>query len=110
MGATALNRQQRRHQGTQTKIDSMEEYRIKKELIAGLKNDIDKIKLELTKELMTKITAALVISLHDTYNFKQKRIKRVLDKAMQQFECIDVGTVTLEDMVSWCKDELKIEL
>jgi len=108
--SVALNRQQRKQPGTQTRIDPMEEYRIKKNIIAGLKNDIDKIKLELTKELMTKITAALVISLHDTFGFKRKRINRVLSKAMKQFECIDVGTVSLEDMVSWCKDELKIEL
>lgn len=51
-----------------------------------------------------------IISLHDTYNFKRKRIQRVLDKAMIQFECIDVGTVTLEDLTDWVKDELKIEL
>ncbi len=115
MALAYMNRAMRRQPtSTKQKFDALEEYNIKKKLqkdvILGLKGDIDKIKLDLTKELVTKITAALVISLHDTYNFKRKRIQRVLDKAMIQFECIDAGTVTLEDLTDWVKDELKIEL
>lgn len=115
MALAYMNRAMRRlPTSAKQKFDALEEYNIKKklqkEVITGLKGDIDKIKLDLTKELMTKITVAMVVSIHDTYNFKHKRLQRVLDKAMNLFECIDAGTVTLEDLTDWVKDELKIEL
>lgn len=65
MALAYMNRAMRRQPtSTKQKFDALEEYNIKKKLqkdvILGLKDDIDKIKLDLTKELMTKITAALV--------------------------------------------------
>lgn len=106
-----LNRQQQRKVQKQDALDLYYQQKQQKATVINMvQDDIQKIKLDLTKELMTKITAAWIVSIHDTYNYKHKRISKVMSKAMNLFECIDVGTVTLEDLVEWCKEELKIEL
>ena len=74
------------------------------QLQAIIMEDLRKAQHDAMNYAVKGLTAAFVISLHDEFEFGPKRLQRLLDKANLQFECIDAGTVTVEDLIEWCKD------
>ena len=102
-----MNRAERRRlQREQQKAPT---YNINQKQLSNLVHDEVKDRLEeLRNEAISKTirayTAAWVISLHDEFNFGHKRLQRVLDKVQNQFECVTAETVTVEDLVDWCKE------
>lgn len=77
---------------------------------AQLQNLIDKGVEERVKQVrdttlsmaITSISSAFTISLHDEYGFGPQRLQNLISKVQLQFECIEAGTVTLEEMLQWC--------
>lgn len=70
----------------------------------GVNDRLEEIRNETISKTVQAYTAAWVISLHDEFNFGHKRLQRVLDKVQNQFECVTAETVTVEDLVNWCKE------
>lgn len=50
------------------------------------------------------VTAAFIIALHDEFGFGIKRLEKILDNINSQFEAIEGGYITVEDMLEWCYD------
>ena len=70
----------------------------------GVNDRLEEIRNETISKTVQAYTAAWVISLHDEFNFGHKRLQRVLSKVENQFECVTAETVTVEDLVNWCKE------
>lgn len=70
----------------------------------GVNDRLKEIRNETINKTIQAYTAAWVISLHDEFNFGHKRLQRVLNKVENQFECVTAETITIEDLVNWCKE------
>lgn len=62
---------------------------------------LEEVKHLAINETIKGLTAAFIISLSDEFGFGIKRMSRLLDKVQNQFECIEAGTVELEDLIEW---------
>lgn len=102
-----MNRAERRRlQKEQQKAPT---YNINQKQLSDLvRNEVESRLEEIRNEAISKTvqayTAAWVISLHDEFNFGHKRLQRILNKVENQFECVTAETVTVEDLVDWCKE------
>ncbi len=102
-----MNRAERRRlQREQQKAPT---YNINKKQLSNLVRDevssrLEEIRNEAISKTVQAYTAAWVISLHDEFQFGHKRLQRILNKVENQFESVMAGTVTVEDLVNWCKE------
>lgn len=102
-----MNRAERRRlQREQQKAPT---YNINQKQLSNLVHDkvedrLEEIRSEAINKTVQAYTVAWVISLHDEFNFGNKRLQRVLDKVQNQFECVTAETVTVEDLANWCKE------
>lgn len=107
MEVIKLNRAERRR--LQREQQKAPVYCINQKQLSNLVRDevnsrLEEIKNEAINKTIQAYTAAWVISLHDEFQFGHKRLQRILKKVENQFECITAETVTVEDLVNWCKE------
>lgn len=58
-----------------------------------------------------KASAAIfMVTLNQTYGFSTARLTKVLTKFNETFDCINAGTVDVEDFIKHCSDEFGIEV
>lgn len=91
-----MNRQQKRHSKSNEIPQGVIANAMKEELVA--------IRKEVLQYATTRTIAAFVVALHDVEGFGHKRLKRVLEKVNTEFECVDAGMVTLDDLLSMCTE------
>ena len=97
-----MNRANRRRKGV---AKTSPTYNISQQQLKDMVSDeIEETKQKAISYTTSCLSAAFIIALHDQYGFGIKRLENVLDKVKLQFECIDAGTVTVEDLVAWCLD------
>lgn len=102
-----MNRAERRRlQREQQKAPT---YNINQKQLSNLIRDevnsrLEEIRNEAIIETAQAYTAAWIISLHDEFQFGHKRLQRILKRVDNQFECVIAETVTVEDLVNWCKE------
>lgn len=53
------------------------------------------------------IIAVVCISLKDEFGFGNKRFKRLMDRIKSNFDCVDAGTVSVDDFILWYREETK---
>jgi hypothetical protein len=104
-----LNRKQRRQKERDAKKAQKETYNLTKEDIRKtthnqMMSEIDLVRKKALQLAVWDLTATFIISLHDEFGFGKKRIEKFLERASRQFECINSGLVTIEDMKGWCKE------
>jgi FAD synthase len=72
--------------------------------------EVEKIKREALRMAVGDLTAAFVMSLHDEFDwFSNKqhgkaRIEKLLTRVSKNFECINQGLITVEDIKAWCEE------
>jgi hypothetical protein len=59
--------------------------------------------MDTVEVIVPRTFATFALSLHDEFGFGAERINRLLEKVNNQFECIDAGTVSLDDMLQECE-------
>lgn len=107
MEVIKLNRAERRR--LQKEAAKAPTYNVNQKQLSDLVHNkvedrLEEIRSEAISKTVQAYTAAWIISLYDEFNFGHKRLQRVLNKVENQFECVTAGTVTIEDLVNWCKE------
>lgn len=93
----------RRKEGESTKAPTynINQAQLKATVDREIQERLEEVKHLAINETIKSLTAAFIISLSDEFGFGIKRMSRLLDKVQNQFECIEAGTVELEDLVEW---------
>lgn len=98
-----VNRSQRRRneiaKTKKTPTYNYTEQQLRQIILDGVTERVNDVR----SNTITYLSAAFLISLHDEFEFGNKRIARLLERVKNQFECIEAGTVTMDDIVDWCK-------
>lgn len=71
-----------------------------------VKYEIDKA----MKYATTRTLAVMLIALQDTNGFAKVRQQKVVSKFNYIIDCIDAGTVDIEELIMYCKEEFDIDL
>lgn len=75
-----------------------------KKLIESMIEDhITKAKQESVEITTRSLSAAFIISLADEFQFGPTRLQRLIDRVVDQYDCMLDGTVTTSDIEDWCK-------
>ena len=98
-----MNRQQKRQQ----KIKDKEwVYTLKEsDMSRVIMEELETIKKQATIAAIDSLMGSVLISLHDTFGFGTSRLNKFIDKLNTQYNCIEEGTVSLEDFNEWAKDK-----
>jgi hypothetical protein len=100
-----MNREQRR---TNERVKTQSD--VAKITLDEYKKKIAQSRHEATKEAIKVMTAIMAISLNNEFDFGTKRIQKLIDRMSNQFACILDGTVSVEDILDWCKENnIKVE-
>lgn len=75
-----------------------------------MKESLAAVRQDAIKFASDCMIASFVISLHDEFGFGPKRMKRLLEKVNLQFDCVEAGTVSLEDLAEWCNENYGLDL
>lgn len=107
-----MNRKQRRALGIKDhpKTYNLNEYQVKEKTKEAIKEAIVETKKEAVQVATKRVIAAMTVALHDQFGFGKVRLERWMRKATQIFECIEAETVSCDDLIEWCKEELKIQI
>lgn len=72
--------------------------------------EIEQAKKE-TLDYAVRVSAAVfLMSVNQLYGFGSKRLIRIMEKFNQTFECINAGTVDVNDFIQHCSEEFGIEV
>ncbi len=98
-----MNRQQKRQQGIKTKerVYTLKESDMSKVIMT----ELETIKKQATIAAIDSLMGSVLISLHDEFGLGKKRLNRFIDKLNNQYNCIEQGTVSLENFNEWAKSK-----
>lgn len=99
-----MNRQQRRKLERQKSLPTVPSDRLETIINNKIEKDLEAIKQEALKQAVHDLTAAFIITLKDEYGFGKKRMVTLLTRVNRQFECINDGEVTIEDIKEVCRE------
>lgn len=64
-----------------------------------------------TMNAIVNLSAVFAITLHDKFGFGKDRINKLLDNVMNQIDCCNANTVSMNDILKWVLDYgIKIEI
>lgn len=76
----------------------------KSQIADNIHFEIQEEKKRILKRAVHDLTAAFILSLADEFGFGKKRIERLLYRVNRQFECINEGYVTINDIKKMCQE------
>ena len=71
---------------------------------------LKEVKRQLLPVLVSCMSAAFLIVLHDEYGFGGKRLSKILERVNLQFDAIYDEDVTIDDIIGLVKEETGIDL
>jgi hypothetical protein len=97
-----MNREQRRSQGDYTKQKTLNftEETLKNAIAKEMLQTIEKERMQATTKTVDLMLAIITIIMHDCHGYRKKRLHKLLLKIQSQFECIDDGTVSADELLS----------
>ena len=66
--------------------------------------NLEKAKINSTKEALTLILPIACTSLYEAFGFAEKRQEKFIDCFTKHIECLNEGVTDLDDYQKWCKD------
>ena len=107
-----MNRAERRKKGTSKKeaVYNLTESQLRAEIEKQCEQYLLDAKHALLEQASTSVIAAFVMSLHDEFKFGNVRLIRLLEKVNNQLDCVNAGTVELDDMIDMCENEFGIKI
>lgn len=71
---------------------------------ATMAKEIEKAKIEATKEAMMLILPMSCNALYEAYGIGEKRMEKFLEYFKIHLECLNKGVTDLNDYAKWCED------
>ena len=71
---------------------------------ATMAKEIEKAKIEATKEAMMLILPMSCNTLYEAYGIGEKRMEKFLEYFKIHLECLNKGITDLNDYAKWCED------
>lgn len=107
-----MNRAERRRNQIQAKSPTynVNQDKLSQIIDRELVERLTTVKLEAIRYTADSIIASAVVTLSDEFGFGAQRIERFVNKVNEQFECIQSGTVTVEDLAEWCNNKFGLRL
>lgn len=100
-----MNRAQRRKNKSQFKVEVCAP-ELRKIVTEELKKTYD----EATDYATKRMVALFVLALHDKEGFGPVRLNRVIAAVNNSIDCINAGTVTIDDIYNFVANDLKISI
>jgi hypothetical protein len=103
-----MNRAQRRQLGTKQKdpLYTLKESQLRNTIARKVEPELKQVYAQAVKLTL----GAVALALNDVYGFKSGRIGKVLNKVHATCECIEAGTVTIEDILEQVKEETGVDI
>jgi hypothetical protein len=92
----------RRNQGDYTKQKTLNftEQTLKNAIAKEMVQTIEKERMQATTKTVDLMLAIITIAMHDCLGFRKKRLNKLLLKIQSQFECIEAGTVSADELLA----------
>jgi hypothetical protein len=97
-----MNRAMRRNQGNFERQPTLNftEQTLKNAIAKEMVQSLEKERVQATTKTVDLMLAIITIIMHDYHGFRKKRLNKLLLKIQSQFECIDSGTVSADELLS----------
>lgn len=70
-----------------------------------IKQEMEKIRIQATKDAGTLMLPLIASALYEAYGFGEKRLEKFVEYFNKHLECLNDGIITVDQYEQWCKDQ-----
>ena len=80
------------------------EFILSRDRLEDIRKETEKTIQETQKKTIKSMILVFVMALNNELGFGSVRINRVIERASLQFQCLESGELSQDDLENWCKE------
>lgn len=70
-----------------------------------LKSELEIVRKECITVTLKSFVGLMALTLNSDFSFGEKRLNHLLARLFEQYECMEKGLITIDDIEIWCKEK-----